>query len=510
MKFTELLAALRQRDVQIWADGDRLRYRAAPGHMTADLMEDLRRHKHDLIAFLAEAHATDRTKPVHPVPRDRDLPLAPSQELLWCMERLSNGSPLYNIAVALWLDGQIDVEALRLSLQEIAGRHEALRTRFVVRNGRPVQVIEPPAGFDLPTVDLSGLAEDVLGKAVSGHLSAEACIPFNLARDLMLRAKLFQLGPLRHVLFVNVHHIAADGWSLGILYDELGAAYDAFSSGRALSLPDLPVQFADFGAWQREAFEDECAHGHIAYWRQQLSGAPSLVALPTDRPRPASQNFRGAFEAAQFPNELLDAVKALAEQEGCSLYMILLAAFMMLLSQRSGQTDIVVGSPTAGRRVAEVEHLIGFFVNTIVLRADLTGPQTFRNFLSQIRNSSLDAGAHQDLRFEKLVEELKPARDLSYNPVFQTMFSLDNTLTAPARLGDMQMSVERISSGTSKFDVTLFASDTPDGLKLLAEYNTDLFDRSTIQNIIGNYRQILEDVVAFPDKGLRLGLSQVR
>lgn len=503
MTFTELLATLRERNVQLWADGDRLGYRAAPGAMTAELLESLRRHKHDLMAFLAEAQAADRaTRPLRPVARDRDLPLSPSQDLLWRLERLSNGGPLYNIAVVLWLDGRIDVEALRRSFQEIVSRHEVLRTKFAVRGGQPVQVIEPPTRFDLPVVDLRCLAEELRAQEASRKIAIEARIPFNLARDLMLRAKLFRLEAARHALFLNVHHIAADGWSLGILYRELVAAYDAFSIGRPPSLPEIPVQFADFGVWQRDGFETEGVDEHIAYWRKRLSGAPPLLTLPTDRPRPASQSFRGAFETARLSTKLLDAVKALAEQEGCSLYMILLAAFQLLLGRCSGQTDVVVGSPIAGRCVVEVEQLIGFFVNTLVLRADLTGPQTFRKFLAQIRNTTLEANAHQDLRFEKLVEELKPARDLAYNPVFQAMFSLDNTLTAPARMGEMQMSVERISSGTSKFDITLFASDTPDGLQLLAEYSTDIFDRSTVRHWLGNYRQILEEAVAFPDTGL--------
>lgn len=503
MTFGELLTALREQDIRVWADGDRLNYRAAPGAVTAELLESLRRHKPALIAFLTEADARLPTKPpLRIVSRDAELPLSLSQDLLWRLERLSGGSPLYNIPVVLWLDGDLDVAALRRSLQEIVRRHEILRTTFAVRARQPLQVIQPPAEFDMPTVDLGDVPEEKRRLEAARLFAEEARIPFDLTRDLMLRAKLFRLSCSKHALFLNVHHIAADGWSLGILYRDLNAFYEASCSKQAPALEDLPAQFADFGAWQREAVRDEALEGHIAYWKRRLADAPAHLALPTDRPRPQTQTFRGAFEAACLPRALLDALKLLSEREGVSLYMTLLAAFQILLGRYSGQTDIVVGSPIAGRDLVEVEQLIGFFVNTIVLRGDVSGDQSFREFLRRTRETTLEANAHQDLRFERLVEELKPPRDLAYNPVFQVMFSLDDTLTAPAQLGALSLSVERISSGTSKFDMTLFASDTSEGLKLLVEYNTDLFDRATICSMIQNYARLMESIVANPDANM--------
>lgn len=503
MTFAELLTALRERDIHIWADGDRLNYRAAPGAVTDELLDSLRRHKPALIAFLAEAGAGLPAKPpLRIVSRDAELPLSFSQDLLWRLERLSDGSPLYNIPVVLWLDGDLDVAALRRSLQEIVRRHEVLRTNFAVRARQPIQVIRPPAEFDMPAVDLGDAPEERRAPEASRLFAEEARIPFDLTRDLMLRAKLFRLGSSKHALFLNVHHIAADGWSLGVLYRDLNAFYEAFCNEQAPALEELPVQFADFGAWQRQAMGDEALQGHIAYWKRRLANAPALLSLPTDRLRPQTQTFRGAFEAACLSRALLDALKLLSEREGVSLYMTLLAAFQILLGRYSGQTDVVVGSPIAGRDLVEVEQLIGFFVNTIALRGDLSGDRPFREFLRCTGETTLEANAHQDLRFERLVEELKPPRDLAYNPVFQVMFSLDDTLTAPARLGALRLSVERISSGTSKFDMTMFASETSEGLKLLVEYNTDLFDRATICGMIRDYARSMESIVANPDANL--------
>ena len=350
----------------------------------------------------------------------------------------------------------------------------------------------------MPIVDLSHLPEERRKPEVARLCAKDAQVRFDLARDIMLRAKLLRLSPLQHALFLNVHHIAADGWSLGVLYRDLNAFYEASCKNEAPALDELPVQFPDFGAWQRECMRNDAFDEHVAYWKARLAGAPALLTLPTDRPRPVAQTFRGAFESSCFPNSLLYAVKALGQQEGASLYMVLLAAFQILLSRYSGQTDIVIGSPIAGRNRVELEQLIGFFVNTIVLRGDLSGEQTFLEFLARTKETTLEANAHKDLRFEILVDELKPMCDLSCNPVFQVMFSLDNTLAAPTGLGGLNMSVERISSGTAKFDITMFASETAEGLKLLVEYSTDLFDRQTIQRMICDYRDLLISIVAAP------------
>lgn len=500
MTFEELLAVLRERDIRVWVGAGRLNYRAAPDAMTAALLESLCYHKAALVGLLEEAGRTERIEASLPrIPRSADLPLSFAQELLWYLEKLGDGSAAYNIPVALWLDGALDVEALRRALEAIVGRHEVLRTTFAVRGRQPMQCIQPPPALDLPIVDLSHMPEELRKSEVTRLCAEDARIRFDLARDVMLRATLFRLGPMQHVLLLNVHHIAADGWSLGVMYRDLGAFYDAYRKEQEPALDELPVQFADFGAWQRQEIRAETLEGHIAYWKARLAGAPALLMLPTDRPRPEAQTFRGAFEMACFPASLLTAVKALGQREGASLYMVLLAVFQTLLSRYSGQTDIVIGSPVAGRNRVELEQLIGFFVNTLVLRGDLSGAQTFREFLGRTKDTTLEANAHQDLRFERLVDELKPSRNLGYNPIFQVMFSLDDTLTAPAWLGGLSMTVERISSGTSKFDITIFASETAEDLKLLVEYSTDLFDRRTILRMLQDYRDLLSSIVANPD-----------
>ena len=326
----------------------------------------------------------------------------------------------------------------------------------------------------------------------------EARRPFDLGRDLMVRARLFRLEPERHALFLNLHHIAADDWSVGVLLRELGSLYEAFCKGQASPLQELPVQYADFAAWQRDWLQGEVLEKQLGYWRRQLAGAPALLELPTDRPRPARQSYRGATETAVFPSSLLKAIKALSQQEGASLFMTLLAAFQTLVSRYTGQEDIVVGSPIAGRNRMELEGLIGFFVNTLVLRGDLSGNPTFRDLLRRMKEVTLEAYAHQDLPFEKLVEELQPERNLSYHPLFQVTFTLENTSAVPAQLGGLGLKLAGVSSATSKFDLSMSVSEGADGLKAEAEYCTDLFDAGTIRRMLGHYQVLLEGVVANP------------
>ena len=373
----------------------------------------------------------------------------------------------------------------------------ALRTRFETVAGRPVQVIEPVTSVEMPFIDLS--AEPQREAEVMRLCREEARRPFDLGRDLMLRARLFRLEPGRHALFLNLHHIAADGWSVGVLLRELGSLYEAFCKGQASPLAELPIQYADFAAWQRDWLQGEVLEKQLGYWRTQLAGAPALLELPTDRSRPARQSYRGATETAVFPSSLLKAVKALSQQEGASLFMTLLAAFQTLLSRYSGQEDITVGSPIAGRNRMELEGLIGFFVNTLVLRGDLSGNPTFRELLRRTKEVTLGAYAHQDLPFEKLVEELQPERNLSYSPLFQVMFTLENTSAVPAQLGGLGLNLEWIPSATSKFDLSMFMSEGADGLKAEVEYCTDLFDAGTIRRMLGHYQVLLEGIVANPD-----------
>ena len=304
----------------------------------------------------------------------------------------------------------------------------------------------------------------------------------------MLRAKLLRLEPTKHILFLNLHHIASDAWSVGVLLRELGSLYEAFCDGSASPLAELPIQYADFAAWQRDWLQGEVLETQLSYWKTRLAGAPALLDLPTDRSRPARQSYRGAIETAVLPSSLLKAVKALSQQEGASLFMTLLAAFQILLSRYTGQEDITVGSPIAGRNRMELEGLIGFFVNTLVLRGDLSGNPTFRELLRRTKEVTLGAYAHQDLPFEKLVEELQPERNLSYSPLFQVMFTLDNTSAVPAQLGGLDLNSEWVPTATSKFDLTMSVSEVADGLKAEVEYSTDLFDAATVRRMLGHYQ----------------------
>jgi acyl carrier protein len=357
----------------------------------------------DLAKCVDEALREDKylaATPIVPVARAQQLPLSFAQERLWFLGELDPGSVVYNIPTVLWLDGALDVAALRSGLEEVVRRHEALRTRFETIAGRPVQVIEPVTSVEMPFIDLSTAPQRE--PEVMRLCREEARRPFDLGRELMLRARLFRLEPGRHALFLNLHHIAADAWSVGVLLRELGSLYEAFCQGRPSALGDLPIQYADFAVWQRDWLQGEVLEKQLGYWKTQLAGAPALLELPTDRSRPARQSYRGATETAVFPSSLLKAVKALSQQEGASLFMTLLAAFQTLLSRYTGQEDITVGSPIAGRNRMELEELIGFFLNTLVLRGDLSGNPTFRELLRRIKEVTLGAYGHQDLPFEKL------------------------------------------------------------------------------------------------------------
>ncbi|HST58364.1 MAG TPA: condensation domain-containing protein, partial [Longimicrobium sp.] len=335
--------------------------------------------------------------------RPRTEPASYAQERLWFLDRLEPGSANYNIAVARRLGGALDAGALERALGEIIRRHEALRTTFTEVDGAPVQVVAPFGGFALPVEDLSGLDERDREAAVRQRAGEEARRAFDLTAGPLFRAALLRLREEEHVLLITMHHIVSDGWSMGVLFRELSVLYEAYREGGESPLPELPVQYADYAVWQREQLEGETLHRQLAYWRERLSGAPELLELPTDHPRPAVQTYRGASVPVELSPELLERLQALGRSEGTTLYMTLLAAFQVLLSRYSGSEDIVVGSPIAGRARKETEELIGFFVNTLVLRTELGGDPTFREVLGRVRGATLGAYEHQEVPFEKLV-----------------------------------------------------------------------------------------------------------
>jgi amino acid adenylation domain-containing protein len=392
------------------------------------------------------------------------------------------------------------VTALEQSLNEIVRRHESLRTTFSTVEAQPVQIIVPPLAMTLPIVDLREIPE--AKRAVEARRLAleEARQPFDLAQGPLLRATLLRLYEEEYVLLLTMHHIVSDGWSMGVLYRELAVLYDAFYTEKPSPLPELPIQYADFAIWQRQWLQGERLESLLSYWKGQLDEAAPVLDLPTDRPRPPRQTFRGARQALVLPKHLTAALKALSWQEEVTLFMTLLAAFKVLLSRYTGQDDIIVGSPIAGRTQTEVEGLIGFFVNTLVLRTDLSGIPSFREVLRRVREVCLEAYTHQDLPFEKLIEELHPQRDLSRNPLFQVLFILQNAPRLVLELPGLAQRPLEVDSGTAKFDVTLSMVEEAEGLRIVLEYNSDLFDAATIHRMLSHYRTLLEGIVADPDQ----------
>ncbi|HEX2187603.1 MAG TPA: amino acid adenylation domain-containing protein, partial [Longimicrobiaceae bacterium] len=437
--------------------------------------------------------------PVAPAGRGGALPLSFAQERLWFLDRLRPGSASYNVPAALRLRGALDVPALERALGEIVRRHEALRTVFPERDGAPVQVIVPSGGFALPVEDLSSRGEAEREAEVRRRASEDATQPFDLPAGPLFRLKLLRLGEEEHVLLVCMHHVVCDEWSLGVLFRELSALYSAYLEGGESPLPELPVQYADYAVWQREQLQGEALERQLSYWKEHLAGAPALLELPLDHPRPAVQGSRGARERAELPRELLERLAALGRSEGATLFMTLLGAFQVLLSRYGGSDDVVVGSPIAGRTRRETEELIGFFVNTLVLRTDLSGAPTFREVLRRVRDVTLEAYEHQEVPFERLVEELQPQRSLGHAPLFQVMFVLEGADPVGGGLPGVEVQGLGAESGTSKFDLTLSVAAHPDGLGAGLEYDTELFERGTIVRMLEHLERVLEQVAGDAD-----------
>jgi pristinamycin I synthase-3/4 len=435
-------------------------------------------------------------------------PVALTQQRLWFLDQLFPGSAAYNEPTALRLEGGLDATSLSRALAEIVARHEVLRTVILAAEGEPYQVVQPPGPLDLEPLDLSAIEGAARETALAEALAETTARPFDLSAHWPIRARLVRLGPLGHVLLIVTHHIASDGWSNGVLFGELTALYDAFSAGRPSPLPPLAVQYGDFAVWQRRQLAGGELDRQVAYWRRQLAGLPAEVTLPTDRPRPVAPTHRGAREARVFPRALVEGLKALGRSENATLFMTLLAGFLALLHRYTGQPDVVVGAPIAGRTRVEIEPLIGFFVGTLPLRGDLSGDPTVRGHLRRIREVALAGYGHQDVPFEKLVEELAPERSMNRNPIVQVMFGLQNARAGlPVLRG---LAVSRLPAGTenAKFDVTVYAAEVPEGLDVTAGYSTELYDAGTIARLLEHFERLLAAMVAAPDARLAsLGLA---
>ena len=435
---------------------------------------------------------------IKPVPRTGDLPLSFAQERLWFLSQLEPGSISYNMTLAVRLKGELSVAALLSSLNAIMHRHEALRTVFVNRQGQPIQLIEEVVKVDLPHEDLSTLPLESRDVELKLRHKEEVSQPFNLSHGPLLRGRLLKLSKTEHVLLLTMHHIIYDGWSLGILFRELGESYAAFSAGHQPAFDELPIQYADFAAWQREWLSGEVLDKQLNYWKQQLNNLPTL-ALPTDNPRPVSQTFNGALETISISAELKSQLDALGKDNNSTLFMTMFAAFSVLLQRYSGQDDIAIGTPIANRNRAELENLIGFFVNMLVLRADLQEDPNFISLLESIQSMTLEAFEHQDVPFEKLVELLQPERDRSRNPLFQVQFALQNVPLEPLVLQGLQLLPVDIKTEITRFDLECHVWMTAEGLDINFIYNTDLFEASTIHRMLQHYQQLLVQVVSHPE-----------
>lgn len=429
-------------------------------------------------------------------------PLSFAQQRLWFLYQMDPTSCAYNNPRAIRLTGALEIESLRRALEAIVARHDVLRTTFMTMDDSPLQVVAEDVPSMMPVRDLSGLPPQERESEARRLAQEDAESPFDLAAGPLLRARLLRLEEDQHVLLLNLHHIVTDGWSMGVLNRELAALYEAFSAGKPSPLHELPIQYGDYAAWQRERLRGEVLTGHANYWKERLGTAPPLLRLPTDKPRPAVQTRRGGHEAISVPTEVSERLHALARQEGVTLFMTLLAAFQILICDYTRQEDVVVGTDVANRNPVETEGLIGFFINNVVLRTDLSGDPAFSELLARVREVALGAYAHEEMPFEKVVEALNPKRSLGHTPLFQVLFTLQNMPVHTLELPGLAVSSMDVGNRTAKYDLTLFFHETHQGLRGSLNYNADLFGAATIRNMTAELTLLLETVSSTP--GARL------
>ncbi|MFK4071137.1 MupA/Atu3671 family FMN-dependent luciferase-like monooxygenase [Streptomyces sp. NPDC029674] len=497
----ELLGELRAREIRLWEEEGRLRFSAPAGALDGQLRARVSAHRDALIALLREARGErvgDRPA-ITPVDAEHDrLPLSFGQQRMWVMSEMlpESGGAAYVLSGRIRLEGEAgpgEWQALRQAFTDLVARHEALRTAVRAGDGGPVAVLADTYEVPFTEQDLPP------GRTVEEVAAEEARRPFDIGRAPLVRAALVHERPGLTHLLLSVHHIAADAWSLGILYRDLAALYAARTgSADTPPLPELTVRYADYAAWQRQHLTPEALGPELEYWRKELDGAPGLLELPADRTRPAVQSYRGDSVPFHLPAALMERVRELAHRYGCTPYMVLLASWSALLARLGGAEDVPLGTPVAGRLRPEVEPLIGFFVNTLVMRVNAGGEPTFDELLRRVRATALGAFDHQDLPFEQLVEELQPERTLSYSPLFQHMFILQNATTESFRLPGFDARLEEVHTGTAKFDTTLIVEEGPDGLRGVLEFATDLYDAATARRWLDHWSTLLDAAVTAP------------
>ncbi len=440
------------------------------------------------------------TEVIVPISRGTPLPLSFAQQRLWFLDKLQPGSDLYSFPAAASIYGPLDIASLEWAIEEIVRRHEVLRTCFIEHGGEPLQKVMPTSPCPVTFIDFTSLPFARRKAHLDLYLEDESRSPFDLAAGPVLRVHLFRLDEEEHVLLLHMHHIVSDAWSVGVLIEELGALYQARLAHAPSPLPDLPIQYADFAAWQRRWLQGDVLEQKLAYWKTQLHGLPAVLPLRLDRPRPAVQRSHGNTLRLQLPSELGEHLRQVADLGDATLFMVLLAVFQVLLLRRSGATDFAIGTPVANRSSLDTGRLLGFFVNTLVLRTDASGDPTFTQLLARVRKTALDAFEHQDLPFEKLVEELRPQRQLGVSPLFQVLFAVNRPLPAVAA-GSLRIAPVEIASTTAKFDLTMTVDEVADrSLSVRMEYSTNLFEEATVRGLLDEYRDLLQSIVTHPGR----------
>ncbi|MDZ7959045.1 MAG: amino acid adenylation domain-containing protein [Aulosira sp. DedQUE10] len=507
----ELLSELRQRDVQLWLEGERLRYRAAKDSLTPELLTELKTQKAEIIDFLRQitAVASSPIPPIVACERNGNLSLSFGQQRLWFLHQFEPDSSSNNMPIVVRCTGNLNVAVLEESLKEVVRRHELLRTRFPAVNGNPTQVIATNLSLTLPIIDLRQVPDEQREAEAHRLATNEAHRPFDLTNGPILRVLLLQLSEQEHLLVWNMHSIVCDGASADLFYQDLITIYKALSAGKASPLPPLPVQYADFAHWQHQWLQGEFLESQVKYWQRKLEGSLPIIQLPYDHPRPQGvHTYRGDRAALLLSKTLNHALTDLSQKWGVTLFMTLLTAFELLLYRNSGQEDLLISFASAGRGQVETEGLIGFFSNTLILRSNLAGNPTFRELLDRVRKDCLEAYAHQDLPFERLIEELRPEQQSrNSSPLFQVKFSLNPPWSngrgmAPVELPNLTIAAlfGYIYHGKTKYDLTLVLREQDNGLGMVFDYNAEMFDTSTIERMLGHFKTLLEGIVANPDQ----------
>jgi amino acid adenylation domain-containing protein len=508
MNLSEFISQLYILDIRLWVKDGTLHINAPKGALTVELREKLASQKEEIIQFLQESRSTQSSVPnqqttgiVHLPSRTGNIPLSFSQQRLWFLDQFDPGNTAYSIPFSIQFDGELDHEAFEKSLNDIVFRHESLRTTFSIdKNGVPVQIIRPFSSQRLPLKDLTQLPGDRRVQACLEFMNQQATVSFDLQNGPLFRAYIIRVEQFSHYLFINMHHIVSDGWSTGIFVTELAALYRSYTTRKESFLPELAVQYTDYAIWQRQYQGVGSLRSQMDYWTQKLSGKLPILDLPTDHPRPVFQSFHGQTLQMVLSPELTTRLKQFGMQHEVTLFMLLLAAYNVLLYRYTGQEDLLVGTPIANRNQNEIETLIGFFVNTLVIRNNLAGNPTILDFLDDVRETSIEAFTNHDLPFEHIVEALHPVRDTSHSPIFQVMFILQNTPLRSISFEKMKASPVYLDGGASKYDLTLIIWESPEGMSCFFEYNTDLFERSTIERMMGHYQTILDGICANPEQ----------